>query len=327
MSYAREILKRCSQDYSFDFEEACQRFSLREEDLPVPLFDHASPPHPPAAKNDMISNLLSAAEPAADSDQVSPNTIRRKRAARMTPEEKAELGRMKEEEKLSKKLAKEEKKKQEAQARLQQKELKKQSKNAIRSAEKAEKAALKALSKLIKLAEKAAKAKKTKDPTAPKRAPSAYILFSTETRPLVKQQMPELAAKEIMSELAKRWKALSDEDRKPYVDLAQAAKLQHSPRVRTASPPPTPTASSPPQTSVAPLDDEQVTVEQYAELRVQEEDEEDEEDEEEEEQEVDQKMIGGVMYLVDPKTGETFDSESHEPVGIYDSSTDTIATE
>ena len=328
MSYAREILKQCSQHYNFDFEEACQRFSLREQDLPVPLFDHTESQLPVAApqpaKNDMISNLLTNVQ-SASPELVSPNTIRRKRAARMNSEEKAELARMKEEEKISKKLAREEKKREEASTRKQQKELRRLSKEAIKSAEKAEKHALKALSKIIKIAEKAAKTKKTKkikDPDAPKRTPSAYLLFSNQTRPLLKQQMPHLQAKEVISELAKRWKALSTLDRQPFIDQASHYKMAEQANSSPSTLRQEETCSSPSFGNQSSL--EEVTVEEYARGKVGREsteegtDESAEESADEEEEEVDELEIQGTKYLVGKDNGNTYDSETHELIGIYD---------
>ena len=47
--------------------------------------------------------------------------------------------------------------------------------------------------------------KKSKKEDKPKKAKSAYLVFCEQTRPLVKKEMPNLAAKEIISELARRW--------------------------------------------------------------------------------------------------------------------------
>ena len=218
MTFAREIVQKCSDEYGFDFDDACRKFSLREEDLPVPLFDHTqSHPAPPPAKDDMISTLLADTyqhEPV----QVAATTIQRKRTARMTPDQKAEQARMKEEEKLAKKVRRETQKK----AELDAKALQKQCKQSIKSAVKAEKGALKSLHKSVKIAEqvikanKTKKAKKAKDPNAPKRQPTPYIVFSKEHRPIVKAEHPDMSSKEIMCELAKRWKALTEDEKSRF---------------------------------------------------------------------------------------------------------------
>lgn len=49
------------------------------------------------------------------------------------------------------------------------------------------------------------KLKKNQD--KPKKTKSAYLVFCEQNRPLVKKEMPNLVAKEIISELARRWQA------------------------------------------------------------------------------------------------------------------------
>jgi hypothetical protein len=46
---------------------------------------------------------------------------------------------------------------------------------------------------------------KPKKDDKPKRPKSAYLVFCEQTRPVVKKEMPNLSAKEIISELARRW--------------------------------------------------------------------------------------------------------------------------
>lgn len=77
--------------------------------------------------------------------------------------------------------------------------------------------------------EKASKKKKKKDKNAPKKNVSTWILFSKAERPKVKKDFPTMPPKEVMGELAKRWKIaqkdeeameefriLADEDKKRY---------------------------------------------------------------------------------------------------------------
>jgi hypothetical protein len=49
-------------------------------------------------------------------------------------------------------------------------------------------------------------APKKKDPNAPKKEPTAYILFTKENRPSVKEANPDLEAKEITKLLSQMWK-------------------------------------------------------------------------------------------------------------------------
>ena len=66
--------------------------------------------------------------------------------------------------------------------------------------------------------------KPLKDPNAPKRAMTSFMVFSGEMRNKVKEENPDMKLVEIASELGRRWKALTDEEKKPYQDKADADK-------------------------------------------------------------------------------------------------------
>lgn len=67
-------------------------------------------------------------------------------------------------------------------------------------------------------AKKAAK-KAAKDPNAPKAPKSAYIRFTMSgVRDVIKKEHPEYKPKEITTEMGFRWKALNEEQRKPFLD-------------------------------------------------------------------------------------------------------------
>ena len=53
-----------------------------------------------------------------------------------------------------------------------------------------------------------------KDPNAPKRPNTAYILFSNEIRAETKAANPQANQKEIVTLIGQKWKALSREDKK-----------------------------------------------------------------------------------------------------------------
>ena len=72
----------------------------------------------------------------------------------------------------------------------------------------------------IKVKNKASKSSKVKKI----KTPSGYILFTKEERQNVKKENPEAAPKEILSLLGKKWKGLSDNEKKKYNDLAQELK-------------------------------------------------------------------------------------------------------
>lgn len=58
--------------------------------------------------------------------------------------------------------------------------------------------------------------KKIKDPNAPKRPPSAYILFQNEVRDKVRAENPGKAYKEILAVISEQWKKLPDAEKKVY---------------------------------------------------------------------------------------------------------------
>ncbi|RWQ96501.1 high mobility group box domain-containing protein [Paecilomyces variotii] len=69
--------------------------------------------------------------------------------------------------------------------------------------------------------------KKKKDPNAPKRGLSAYMFFANEQRESVREQNPGISFGQVGKVLGERWKALSDEDRRPYEEKAQADKKRY----------------------------------------------------------------------------------------------------
>jgi|UniRef100_K3WX01 hypothetical protein len=71
------------------------------------------------------------------------------------------------------------------------------------------------------------KQRKKKDKNAPKRALSAFMFFSNDIRDTVKREMPELEFLQISSEIGRRWKEISEEDRRPYDELAAADKKRY----------------------------------------------------------------------------------------------------
>jgi len=67
-----------------------------------------------------------------------------------------------------------------------------------------------------------------KDENMPKRALSAYMLFGAEQRPKITLANEDLKVTEIMSLVAKAWKELSDEEKKPYNDKAKKLSDKHA---------------------------------------------------------------------------------------------------
>ncbi|KAG0751912.1 hypothetical protein G6F57_017189 [Rhizopus arrhizus] len=66
-----------------------------------------------------------------------------------------------------------------------------------------------------------------KDPSAPKRGLSAYMFFSQDQRPNVKEENPKASFGEIGKILGERWKALSEEEKKPYLKKAEDDKKRY----------------------------------------------------------------------------------------------------
>lgn len=67
-----------------------------------------------------------------------------------------------------------------------------------------------------------------KDPKAPKRARGAYVYFTMDERPKLKDENPDLKFTEIGHALGERWRALSAEDKKKYEEKANDDKKRHS---------------------------------------------------------------------------------------------------
>lgn len=77
---------------------------------------------------------------------------------------------------------------------------------------------------------KASKAKKKKDPNAPKRALSAYNYFLTENQQAIKAGMTgdDIKQTDVLKEVARQWKELSDKKKAKYVKLADKDKTRHA---------------------------------------------------------------------------------------------------
>ncbi|CAB4377217.1 unnamed protein product [Rhizophagus irregularis] len=71
-----------------------------------------------------------------------------------------------------------------------------------------------------------------KDPNAPKRPNTAYILFSNEIRADTKAANPQANQKEIVTLIGQKWKALSREEKKVYEDRYFADKERYDEELR-----------------------------------------------------------------------------------------------
>mmetsp|Transcript_12440 Transcript_12440/g.19162 ORF Transcript_12440/g.19162 Transcript_12440/m.19162 type:complete len:391 (+) Transcript_12440:95-1267(+) len=72
------------------------------------------------------------------------------------------------------------------------------------------------------------KQKKKKDPNAPKKNLSAYIFFCNDVRDSVKSKMPENTTQaDIMKELGRQWKDLTDKKKGKYDKMAEKDKVRY----------------------------------------------------------------------------------------------------
>jgi hypothetical protein len=70
--------------------------------------------------------------------------------------------------------------------------------------------------KLSKLQKR--KEKRLRDPDAPKRPPSAYLLFQNEVRQEIRKKHPGLPYSSVLRKVSEAWKELTDEQQKVYHD-------------------------------------------------------------------------------------------------------------
>lgn len=78
-----------------------------------------------------------------------------------------------------------------------------------------------------------AKAKKVKDPNAPKKGMSAFMMFSNEQRNKIKTDNPEASFGEIGRKVGEAWKALNDKQKQTYVKKAEQDKKRYESELQT----------------------------------------------------------------------------------------------
>ena len=71
------------------------------------------------------------------------------------------------------------------------------------------------------------KKKAKKDPDAPKKAPSSYMIFTMENRENVIKENKDMKFQDITRELGKRWGKLTPAERQVYNDKAKVASEKH----------------------------------------------------------------------------------------------------
>ncbi|KAI8067441.1 high mobility group box domain-containing protein [Thamnidium elegans] len=70
------------------------------------------------------------------------------------------------------------------------------------------------------------KKKADKDPNAPKRNLSSYMLYSQAVRPSTVEKHPDLKAVDIAKLIGEKWNALSDKEKHPYIKQAEKEKAR-----------------------------------------------------------------------------------------------------
>jgi hypothetical protein len=90
--------------------------------------------------------------------------------------------------------------------------------------------------KSILSSETVKKSKKSKDPNAPKRAKTSYILFCVSKRDEIKESNPDMSAKDIIKELGTMWRSLSDDEKTEYVNLANEDKERYEEEMKSYVP-------------------------------------------------------------------------------------------
>ncbi|KAF9551559.1 hypothetical protein CPC08DRAFT_715034 [Agrocybe pediades] len=68
------------------------------------------------------------------------------------------------------------------------------------------------------------RATKVKDPNAPKRPPSSYILFQNDIRADLKSKFPDISNAELLGMISEQWKAMPEEDKEKYNQRMNEAK-------------------------------------------------------------------------------------------------------
>ncbi|KAK0541585.1 hypothetical protein OC835_000053 [Tilletia horrida] len=72
------------------------------------------------------------------------------------------------------------------------------------------------------------KGKKERDPNAPKRPPSAYILFQNDVRDTTRREVPDMSYAGVLGKISTMWKALSDEERNAYTERRKKLMSEYS---------------------------------------------------------------------------------------------------
>ena len=81
--------------------------------------------------------------------------------------------------------------------------------------------------------------KSAKDPNAPKRGMSAFMLWSQHMRPKIKEESPDLKITEIAKVLGEKWKLIGEDSKQEWQEKAEADKARYQEEMKTYVPPKT----------------------------------------------------------------------------------------
>jgi hypothetical protein len=84
---------------------------------------------------------------------------------------------------------------------------------------------------------KSKKTKAKKDPNAPKKPRSAYILFSSDNRADVKEENPDMITTDITKEIARLWREANSDVKEEYKEKAQEDKKRYEREMEDYNPP------------------------------------------------------------------------------------------
>ncbi|EIN10173.1 HMG-box [Punctularia strigosozonata HHB-11173 SS5] len=69
---------------------------------------------------------------------------------------------------------------------------------------------------------------KVKDPNAPKRPASSYLLFQNAVRQEIKKENPSLPNNELLALISQRWAGMSEKEKQIYDDAMKASKVRYA---------------------------------------------------------------------------------------------------
>jgi hypothetical protein len=91
-------------------------------------------------------------------------------------------------------------------------------------------------SDVSKLIDSSTRVKRKKDPNAPKKWKTGYILFCVDQRDKLKKENEGLSATEVTSRLGALWKNLSDKDKSKYEEMSKKDKNRYENEMQSYSP-------------------------------------------------------------------------------------------